>query len=127
MACGLWLVACGLWRWSLNAKSEASNNVYDKFWNQLLLNLIARSSAKPTDQMSLTVSSANVKRGEKVHFTLNPKPGAPLSETPRLMLSVNESEATTLPLNQETPMLRESLVRSDQNGRFRGTVDAAGD
>ena len=93
----------GLWRWSLNAKSEASNNVYDKFWNQLLLNLIARSSAKPTDQMSLTVCSANVKRGEKVHFTLNPEPGAPLTETPRLVLSVNDSETTTLPLNQENP------------------------
>ena len=78
--------------------------------------------------MSLTVSSANVKRGEKVHFTLNPKPGAPLSETPRLMLSVNESEATTLPLNQETPDApwKASFV-PDQNGRFRGTVDAAGD
>ena len=34
----------GLWKWALNVKSEPANNVFDRFWNQLLLNLLSRSS-----------------------------------------------------------------------------------
>ncbi len=111
----------GLWRWSLNAKSEASNNVYDKFWNQLLLNLIARSNAKPSDRVQLSVSSANIKRGERIHFALHAHPDRPITEMPRLSILLDGEETSILPLNQETPdsPWKGSLVM-EKTGRFRG-------
>ncbi|NNE94087.1 MAG: hypothetical protein HKN23_20765, partial [Verrucomicrobiales bacterium] len=118
----------GLWKWSLNPRSEASNNVYDKFWNQLLLNLIARSGARPSDRMQLTVSSANVQKGEKIHFTLQENPEKPIMESPRLNLFVGDQPVTVLPLNRENPDApwRATYV-ADTEGRFRGILNGAGD
>lgn len=62
----------GLWRWSLNGSSEPTNNLYDRFWNQLLLNLISRSGVMTSDTPQIHVSSANLSLGQQASFTLFP-------------------------------------------------------
>ncbi len=116
----------GLWRWSLNAGSEAANNVYDRFWNQLLLNLIAQSSATPGNEARLSISSANVALGEKIHFTFHPKEGAE-PPTPTVFVQRGDKVIASVPLARDADgtAWRGTYV-GDEAGRFRGTVSLPG-
>lgn len=58
----------GLWRWAFNAKTEAGNTVFDRFWDQTVLWLIAGSDLMPQSRFTLRADTANVLLGEKIHF-----------------------------------------------------------
>jgi hypothetical protein len=58
----------GLWRWAFNSKVEGVNNLFDRFWDQLVLWLMAGRDFLPNQQFSLRTSSANILLGEKVYF-----------------------------------------------------------
>jgi len=58
----------GLWRWAFNAKIEGVNTVFDRFWDQMILWLMAGRDFLPAQQFSLRASSANIPLGEKIHF-----------------------------------------------------------
>lgn len=58
----------GLWRWGFNAKIEGANTLFDRFWDQMILWLMAGRDFLPTQKFSLRASSANVPLGEKIYF-----------------------------------------------------------
>lgn len=58
----------GLWRWAFNAKVEGINTLFDRFWDQMILWLMAGRDFLPTQQFSLRASSANIPLGEKIYF-----------------------------------------------------------
>ena len=58
----------GLWRWAFNAKVEGVNTHFDRFWDQMILWLMAGRDFLPTQQFSLRASSANIPLGEKIYF-----------------------------------------------------------
>jgi len=58
----------GLWRWAFNAKVEGVNTLFDRFWDQMILWLMAGRDFLPTQQFSLRASSANIPLGEKIYF-----------------------------------------------------------
>jgi hypothetical protein len=58
----------GLWRWAFNAKVDGVNTVFDRFWDQMILWLMAGRDFLPTQQFSLRASSANIPLGEKIYF-----------------------------------------------------------
>ncbi|MDB6149765.1 MAG: hypothetical protein JWQ44_1213 [Chthoniobacter sp.] len=58
----------GLWRWAFNAKVEGVNTVFDRFWDQMILWLMAGRDFLPAQQFSLRASSANIPFGEKIYF-----------------------------------------------------------
>ncbi len=113
----------GTWKWSLNAKSESSNNVYDRFWNQLVLNLIAQSRGTPNNKSSITMNSANLAVGERVDFTLNLVKGTPPPVSPRITIFRDDKVVTEVPLAQtnEGEPWAGSMV-PDQTGRYRGSL-----
>lgn len=117
----------GLWKWSLNARSEVSNNVYDRFWNQLLLNLIARSNASPGDDTALSVSSANVALGEKINFTLHTAPGQPPPLSPQVAVFLEDEIVAGVPLarDQDDRTWRGSIV-PEKTGRYGASIDVGG-
>ncbi len=55
----------GLWRWGLTIKAEAPNTPFDRFWDQLILWLMAGRDFTPTRQYTFRPNSANVLLGEK--------------------------------------------------------------
>ena len=88
----------GLWRWAFNSKVEGVNTLFDRFWDQMILWLMAGRDFLPTQQYSLRASSANVPLGEKIFFrALRRDPGAKLAQIP-LVISQDSREAgrTTL-------------------------------
>jgi hypothetical protein len=58
----------GLWRWGLNAKAEGVNAPFDRFWDQMIVWLLAGRDFIPNRQFSFRPNSANVQLGEKVYF-----------------------------------------------------------
>lgn len=62
--------AAGLWRWALNAKVEGANSPFDRFWDQMILWLLAGRDFIPNHQYSFRPNSANVLLGDKVYFRL---------------------------------------------------------
>ncbi len=58
----------GLWRWAFNAKIEGVNTLFDRFWDQMILWLMAGRDFVPTQQFSLRATSANLPLGEKIFF-----------------------------------------------------------
>jgi hypothetical protein len=60
----------GLWHWAFNPKAEAVNSMFDKFWDQMILWLMAGRDFLPNKQFSFRSSSANILLGEKVYFKL---------------------------------------------------------
>jgi hypothetical protein len=58
----------GLWRWAFNARIEGANTLFDRFWDQMILWLMAGRDFLPTQQFSLRATSANVPLGEKIYF-----------------------------------------------------------
>ena len=73
----------GLWRWAFNAKVEGVNTLFDRFWDQMILWLMAGRDFLPTQQFSLRASSANIPLGEKIYFrALKRDAAAKLSDVP---------------------------------------------
>lgn len=58
----------GLWRWAFNSKIEGVNTLFDRFWDQMVLWLMAGRDFVPNQQYSLRTSSANILLGEKAYF-----------------------------------------------------------
>ena len=67
----------GLWRWAFNAKVEGMNTLFDRFWDQMILWLMAGRDFLPTQQFSLRASSANIPLGEKIYFRAVIRDAAP--------------------------------------------------
>jgi hypothetical protein len=60
----------GLWRWALNSKVNGANSAFDRFWDQMILWLLAGRDFIPNRQFSFRPSSANILLGEDVYFRL---------------------------------------------------------
>ncbi len=117
----------GLWKWSLNQRSEPANNLYDAFWNQMLLNLVARSNATPGTETRLTVSSANLKVGEQIRFTLHPGVDQPPPVAPQITVFRDDQAVAGVPLEKEEngSAWHGSMVAKDA-GRYRGVIHVGG-
>jgi hypothetical protein len=60
----------GLWHWAFNPKAEPVNSMFDRFWDQMILWLMAGRDFLPNKEFSFRSSSANVLLGEKVYFKM---------------------------------------------------------
>ena len=73
----------GLWRWAFNARIESANTLFDRFWDQMILWLMAGRDFLPAQQFSLRASSANIPLGEKIYFrALFRDPGKAVASIP---------------------------------------------
>ncbi len=88
----------GLWRWAFNAKVEGANTLFDRFWDQMVLWLMAGRDFLPTQQFSLRASSANIPLGEKIYFRAVMRDAAPKVRDIPLLIEQDGREAgrTTL-------------------------------
>ncbi len=82
----------GLWRWGLNTKNDGANSSFDRFWDQLMLWLMAGRDFIPNRQFSFRPNSANIQLGEKIHFRLTMRQPDPSVKTVPVALFFNESE-----------------------------------
>jgi hypothetical protein len=88
----------GLWRWAFNAKVDGPNNVFDRFWDQMVLWLMADRDFISTQ---LRASTANVPMGEKVYFrALVRDPKKRVTEAP-LVIRRGQEEVARITLSRD--------------------------
>jgi hypothetical protein len=100
----------GLWRWGLNSKAEGLNSPFDRFWDQMILWLLAGRDFVPSHQFSFRPNSANILLGEKVYF--------------RVTMRQNDARVKSIPLSLylgEAEVGRVNMsVGTSQGGRLAG-------
>ena len=73
----------GLWRWAFNAKTDGPNSVFDRFWDQMILWMLASRDFLPTEKFGLRASTANVPLGDRITFrAISRDPAAALKNVP---------------------------------------------
>ena len=115
----------GLWRWALNAKVEGANSAFDRFWDQMILWLLAGRDFIPNRQYSFRPSSANILLGEDVYFRLVLRqPDARLKAVP-VTIYYGDTEAGRVnlaPAPASTSRLTAQFL-PERTGRYRAVVN----
>jgi hypothetical protein len=114
----------GLWRWSLNSKVAGVNSPFDRFWDQMILWLLAGRDFIPNRQYSFRPNSANVLLGEKVYFRLVLREPDPKLKSAPVTIYYNDAEAgsTTLaPAPGSAGRLAADFL-PERTGRYRAVV-----
>jgi len=115
----------GLWRWSLNAKVDPANSPFDRFWDQMILWLLAGRDFIPNRQFSFRPNSANVMLGDKVYFRLvqrEPNPG--IKSVPvTIYYGDDEVGRTTLAPAPENIGRLSGEFLPERTGRYRAVVN----
>lgn len=82
----------GLWRWGLNEHVEGPNTPFDRFWDQMILWLMAGRDFVPARQFSFRPQSANILLGEKVWFRLTMRQPDPRVKSVPLTIYLDDAE-----------------------------------
>ncbi|MDB6109887.1 MAG: hypothetical protein JWR69_1637 [Pedosphaera sp.] len=115
----------GLWRWAFNAKIEGVNTLFDRFWDQMVLWLMAGRDFLPNQQFSLRTSSANILLGEKAYFRVVMRsPDLKTKEMPIVFYQgereVGRTTLNAVPGQDANRLLGEFLP--EKPGKFRASV-----
>jgi hypothetical protein len=100
----------GLWRWGFNAKVEGTNTLFDRFWDQMILWLMAGRDFLPTQKFSLRASTANVPLGEKIYFRALARDATPGLRDVPLVIRNRGQEVTRTTLSASKTSDDEKLV-----------------
>ncbi len=115
----------GLWRWAFNAKIEGVNTLFDRFWDQMILWLLASQDTIPSRRFSFRTSSANILLGEKVYFRLIARNVAPNPPTVPLTLYQEDKPigrtVFAAPLGQDAYRLTAEFL-PEKVGRYRAAA-----
>ncbi len=115
----------GLWRWGFNAKIQAGDSPFDRFWDQTVLWLLAGRDFIPTHQFSFRPNSANILLGDKVYFHLTLRNPDPNLKSVPVTISYDDAEAgrtTLVPSPMSTARLTAEFL-PERAGRYRATVN----
>jgi hypothetical protein len=102
----------GLWHWAFNPKAEPVNSMFDRFWDQMILWLMAGRDFLPNKQFSFRSSSANILLGEKVYF--------------KLVMRNLDTKIRNVPVTifkDDKEIARTSLTPGDAQGGYRLSAD----
>jgi hypothetical protein len=111
----------GLWRWAFNAKVEGVNTAFDRFWDQIILWLLASGDFVPARQYSFRPSSANIPLGEKVYFRLLMRAPEPAVKSVPLRIYIGEREVARANLapGAAEPQRMTAEYLPERTGRYR--------
>ncbi len=118
------LGVAGLWRWALASKVEGANSPFDRFWDQMVLWLLAGRDFSPSRQFSFRPNSANILLGEKVYFHLVLRQPDPKLMSVPVTIHLGGAEAGRVnlaPVAASTGRLAAEFL-PERPGRYRATV-----
>jgi len=87
-----------LWKWVFNKDTEFDNNLYDLFWDQLVLWMLSNGGVNPGDDYTFQTNTANLATGEKITFTLSLNGLDPPQSPPTVIVSHQDEQAAVLAL-----------------------------
>ena len=118
----------GLWRWAFNARVDGPNTFFDRFWDQMILWLMAGRDFVPAQKFSLRASSANIPVGEKIYFRATSRDGAAAAREIPLVISQNGVEVgrTTLTTTDQAPDKLAAEYLPAKTGKYDATAQIPG-
>jgi hypothetical protein len=111
----------GLWRWAFNAKADGPNTVFDRFWDQMILWMMADRDFVSTQ---LRANTANVPIGEKIYFRAVVRDPKKRSDQAPLVIKRGQEEVARITLTRD-PGNAERLVGEflpSKPGRYEATA-----
>jgi hypothetical protein len=111
----------GLWRWAFNAKTEGANTMFDRFWDQTVLWLLAGSDLLPQSRYTFHAETADVLLGEKIHFHILKRDKSDATAQMPLTVSSNGKEVATVTCSASDPGSSNLLMGDflpEQTGRY---------
>lgn len=118
----------GLWRWAFNAKTDGPNSVFDRFWDQMLLWMLASRDFLPTDKFGLRASTANVPLGDKIVFrAIVRDSGVALKDVPLIIRRGTEEVARlSLTVGEQGTDRLTAEFQPPAKGKFEATATFPG-
>lgn len=111
------------WRWALASEVAAREALFDRFWDHLIVWLMAGSDRVPGSQTRLSTSSANLPLGEAIHFRLQLKQEAVGVAPPVIELQSGADPAERLTMQPGNGALHfEATHVPSRAGRYHATV-----
>jgi hypothetical protein len=117
--------ATGLWRWAFLPKDlESYDDVYAKFWGQMIRWLIADSDFLPGQDISFNVDRHTYAEGEAVTFVVRTKFVGEDDYEPRIVVTAPDgSERDLVPtVAEDHAELYTASILPDQEGEFRAVL-----
>ena len=114
----------GLWRWAMGSKLEGANSPFDRFWDQMVLWLLAGRDFIPSRQFSFRPNSANILLGEKVYFHLVMRQPDPKLKSVPVTIHFGEAEVGRVnlaPVASAAGRLSAEFL-PERAGRYRAAV-----
>jgi len=115
----------GLWRWELNAANTDVNTAFDRFWDQMILWLLAGRDFVPAKEFSFRLGSANISLGDKVYFHAAKRQPDPAIKHLPLTIYYGEAEAGRVDLARapgDAPGRFTAEFAPERTGRYRAVA-----
>ena len=87
-----------LWKWVFNKDTEFDNNLYDLFWDQLVLWMLSNGGITPGSDYTFQSNTANLATGESITFTLALNGLDPPQTPPTVTIKHHQEQAAVLAL-----------------------------
>lgn len=114
----------GLWRWGLNSRVSGVNSPFDRFWDQMILWLLAGRDFIPARQFSFRPNSANVLLGEKAYFRLIMRQPDPKLKSVPLTIYLGDTEIGRVNLTASSGEMGRLTAEflPERTGRYRAAA-----
>ena len=115
--------ATGLWRWAFNQQMAEENSVFDRFWDQLALWLMAGRDFIPDAEFVLRSNTVNVPLGEPIYLRLVTRNAQTSKASIPVSIYQGDEEIERLSLsNREGESKATAAFFPDSSGRFRAVA-----
>lgn len=115
----------GLWKWAFNSKSDEKNNVFDQFWDQLLVWLLSQSDVAPKSEFGFRANQVNILLGEAIDFRLTARNQESLNEVTPLKIYKDDQLVTLINWNPKQPKAtsRSTQFKPNAAGHYEALAD----
>jgi hypothetical protein len=111
------------WHWAFQSADAVRDALFDRFWDQIIIWLLASSEHVSGSQHRLRTSTANLPLGQEMFLRLQLKNDSKSAEPPVIDISTSEDAAVPITMTAtENPLQFEARYVPPKIGRFRAQV-----
>jgi von Willebrand factor type A domain len=117
------LGARDLWHWAFQSADAARDALFDRFWDQIIIWLLASSEHVSGAQHRLRTSTANLPLGQEIFLRLQLKKDSQPATPP--VIEISTQDDAPVPINMtatDNPLQFEARYVPPKTGRFRAQV-----
>lgn len=114
----------GFWRTGFHEHSDPQNNLFHRFWDQMIVWLVSQADFNPSQTVSLRASSSQIQLGDEIYFRLASRSSESPASLPVSIRFEDEkvAEALLAPGSGEETRRLSGSYRPEQTGRFSAEV-----